>query len=517
MKQGIYINPHDFVELGELSNKRELSCEIASRSKAWDWTDLTGLLPDPDPILQKMGQGVEVLESLTSDGHLCGVIQQRKLGSLKKEYRWEPGTVGDDEPTEQAKKLCEALREDMKGIDVYNLLSAMLDTPYYGMSPFELIWEPDSSRIKLKDVRALPCRWFGFDAENEIRFKSLDQPEEGEEIPYGKAVIARHFPTYDNPYGLRLLSRCFWPVAFKKGGIKFWLMMTEKYGMPFLLGKYRQGATEAEQQEMLDRLNAMVKSAVAVIMEGGSIEMLDAKGKGASADLYKGLKDAMDYEMSKVIVGQTLTSQTGEDGGGSYALGKEHGDVLNDFRIGDQKLVKNSMNRIAEIYAAVNAPGVEPPEFFWFEEEDPKKEFAERDKTVSETGVKFTKEYYVRRYGYKEDEFEISTTPQSPPDPGGEDKSEFAEHKGGKRFSPQQQAIEELVEKVTKLAAGALEGNEKLLMDIVLKAESYEEAFAALLEAYPQLKTDELEEVVFQSGLNAHLFGRYTVQEEGKE
>lgn len=569
MKNGIYIDPHTFVDFSESTGQmafmpqRVIMDEIATRGNAWDYSGLMGLLPDPDPILEKLGYGPEVLESLTSDGHLCGVIQQRKLGTLKKEHKWEPGSAAGEEPTPQAKKLCEQLVEDMKEVDVYNLMSALLDTPLYGMQPLEIIWKRRSDRIGIADIRALPSRWFGFDEENNPRFVSRSNPWGGEGLPWGKFVVARHFPTYDNPYGLRLLSRCFWPVAFKKGGIKFWLTFAEKYGMPFMLGKYRQGASDTEQTEMLDRLTSMCRSAVAVIADGGSVEMLNqGSGKGSSADIYKGLKDAMDHEMSKVIVGQTLTSEPGEGGGGSYGLGKQHGETLEDIRAGDQKLIVSVMERISSIYAVVNGlhgregAGVEPPSFSWFEEDDPKKDFAERDKVVSETGVRFKKGYYVRQYGYKEDDFEIQETvpdlraersgavesglyPSGHKSPASkEEEKEFAEprHTPGTvpvftqyakryahskfegqspRFTPQQQAVEDLVDKVFPRGAAALEGNEKLLTGIIEKAGSYDEAFELLLEAYPELEMEDMEELLFRAGLNSSLFGRWTVLQEG--
>lgn len=34
---------------------------------------------------------------------------------------------------------------------------------------------------------------------------------------------------------------CFWPVAFKKGGMKFWLRFAEKFGSPWVIGKHPRG------------------------------------------------------------------------------------------------------------------------------------------------------------------------------------------------------------------------------------------------------------------------------------
>jgi len=415
MSNGIWVSPHEFMEFSETPQRDRLLEEIATRQAAWDWTGFLGLLPDPDPVLRKLPDGgASILEGLTADGHLISVIQSRKLGTLKKEFRWEAGLApGEEAASGQATKLADALSVDLEDVDLYNLLSGILDAPFYGNTPIEIKWQPADSRLAIKDLEVKPTRWFAFNEHNEPRFVSMQNPWDGIELPFGKFVLARHFPTYDNPYGLRLGSRCFWPATFKKGGIKFWVTLAEKYGVPFLVGKYRPGATKPEQQDMLNNLSKMIRDAVAVIPQGGTVEIVES-GKGTStSEIHSGLKAAMDAEMSKVIMGQTLTAEV-SDKGGSRAQGEVHEEILEDFRQGDQTLVKKTMEEIAWIYGKVNAPGVPPPKFIWYEEDEPKKEMAERDKTLKETGVRFRKNYYIRQYSLQEDDFDLV-------EPGGQD------------------------------------------------------------------------------------------------
>ena len=415
---GLWISPDQFVNFAEI-DRQALSGELATRAASWDYAGMMGMLPDPDPVLRKLPDGgVQALEELTGDGHLISVIQSRKLGTLKKEYRFEPGSLGGEKPAAAAVKLCADLTRDLERVDLYNLVSGILDAPYYGMSPVELLWAAGEGRVRLADLVVKPCRWFIFDEENRPRFRDQGNPWGGLELPFGKFVFARHFPTYDNPYGLRLLSRCLWPVAFKKAGIKFWVQLAEKFGIPFLVGKYAAGTSPADQQRMLANLASMVQTAVAVIPQGGAVEILEGAQK-ASAEIHSSLKSAMDAEMSKVIMGQTLTAEVSAQGG-SRAQGQVHEEILEDFRQGDQKLVKTAMEEIAWLYGQVNAPGVPTPSFKWYEEEAPQDDFAKRDEALSKTGVKFTKSYYVRRYGLQEDDFDLA-----PPAAGGE--AEFAE------------------------------------------------------------------------------------------
>ena len=526
MTKGIWVNEKTFIEFGESAANHALSEDIASRQTAWDYSGLIGLLPDPDPVLARRGDSAEILDSLTADAHLCSVIQTRKVGTLKREIKWEAGCEQGAEPTTAAKKLCDALVEDYKNIDLYNLVAQILDAPLYGYMPFELSWQPGRGRIRLVKITSKPHRWFGFDEEtNNPKFISQAAPWDGEELPWGKFVIARHFPSYDNPYGLRLLSRCFWPVTFKRGGLKFWVTFAEKFGIPFMLGRYPKGTGTSEQADMLSKLVAMVQSAVAVLPEGSTVEKLgggsDSKG---SSDLFDRLISVMDKEISKVIVGQTLTAET-SDKGGAYAQSKTHENVLADYQDSDQQLVKSVLNRIAKLYAEINSPGTEPPQMKWFEEEEPKKDFADRDKTLSATGLKFTRSYYRRQYNLADDDFDLQAGADSVGAgcKGGVQTRPYGTHHNGTNpngtspykpaptpqafaeadaaFTPEQQAVETLADDGIARAQRALAANEEAILKTVQNSSSYEEAMDKLLALYPSLSVEgvktALEEALF--------------------
>ena len=495
---GLWLNANEYVDFADTADRAALAGELATRATAMEWIDFMGLLPDPDPVLAKLDdRGDKVLDGLLADGHLISVVQSRKLGTLKKEFHFVPGCLKGEEPSAAAVKLRDELVEDLERVDLYHLVSGILDAPLFGLAPVEVLWQADRQRLRIADLVVKPARWFGFDGDNRPRFRSAANPWQGEELPFGKFVFARHFPTYDNPYGLRLLSRCFWPAAFKKGGIKFWVTLAEKYGMPFLLGKYRSGAPPAEQNDMLAKLAAMVRDAVAVIPQGGTVEVLNNQG-AASADLHERLKTAMDAEMSKVIMGQTLTAEVSASGG-SRAQGQVHEEILEDFRAADQKLVKTAMEEIAWLYGRINAPGVPTPAFTWYEEEEPQTEFAERDKTLQETGVRFRKSYYVRRYRLQEDDFDLAVAVPAAP-------AEFAEPSP----SPEADPVTHWAQRAMAQADGSalLEAVRQALQS----AADFEDA-GRRLEALRDWPLTDLAEALEQGLLLAQLAGRSEIQE----
>lgn len=512
MNKGIWVNEKTFVNFADTPSRAELGQEIATRQTAWDFSGLIGLLPDPDPVLTKRGDGAEILAGLTADDHVTSVIQTRKVGTLKREVRWTPGALEGQEPDQRAVKLCADFVKDLeeveKNIGLRNVISQILDAPLYGYTPLELIWEPGEGRVRLLEIESKPHAWFRFNAENQPRFVSLADKENGEEIPWGKIVFARHFPTYENPYGLRLLSRCFWPVTFKKGGLKFWVTFTEKYGIPFLLGRYQRGTGAADQKRMLSDLSAMIQDSVAVVPEGSTVELLGAGGNSkGSSDLFDRLISVMDKSISKVIVGQTLTAET-SDTGGAYAQSKTHQDVLADYQASDQALVKETFDRIAAIYAEVNAPGSAPPQFTWFEEDDPQKDFAERDKTLKETGVRFNKAYFVRQYGFAEDEIEVEVaggdTIMKPP--LADNQPQFAEGE----TKPGLDDI--LTAKLAGLADPEIEAMVEQLRALLASASSLTEVRDRLLDLYPSMPIDTLAQAMTQGLTGASLAGLLDVR-----
>lgn len=119
------------------------------------------------------------------------------------------------------------------------------------------------------DVVGKPGEWFTFDNQAQLRFRSREHPLHGEALEPRKFLLARQ-ETYANPYGFMNLSMCFWPTVFKRGGLKFWVTFTEKYGTPWLVGKQPRGTPGPEVDALLDKLEAMIQDAVAAIPDDSS-------------------------------------------------------------------------------------------------------------------------------------------------------------------------------------------------------------------------------------------------------
>jgi phage gp29-like protein len=397
MKKGIWINKDEFLPLSEKPRgTRSLSEEFATRKRSIDFEGAFSMyLPDPDPVLRKTGRDMRVYRELLSDAHLGATVESRKSGTKSLEWRI----------THPNPKSPEALlvQEALGSLDMEHAVGEILNAPLFGFQPIEVIWERRGRYLVPKDLVGKPPEWFTFSSDGKLLFRTRENPT-GETVPPKKFLLPRNNPSYANPYGERVLSRCFWPVTFKRGGMKFWVVFTEKYGMPFLLGRHPRGTREEEVEALLTSLEAMVQDAVAVIPEDSTVEIKDVASRGASADIYERLLNFMNAEISKAILGQTLTTELGKTG--SYAAAQTHMEVRGDIIEADKRLVASTMNTLVKWICELNFPHPNPPRFTIPSRDDAGMRLAERDRILSACGVKFTKSYFMKTYGLSEEDID---------------------------------------------------------------------------------------------------------------
>lgn len=376
--------------------KKYLSEEIATRKRSLNYYSLAmSYLPDPDIVLKKQGKDMKVYKELLCDSHVFACVQSRKAGVLSLEWEINRGLDKD----ETAEKVIETIKK----LDIYKLINDILDATLFGFQPIEIIWGRVDNLILPIELKAKPSEWFCFDDENQLKFRTKEHYF-GEKLPPKKFLCPQSNPSYENPYGERTLSRVFWPVTFKKGGLKFWIIFTEKYGIPHLIGKHPRGASEEETDRLAGLLEQMVQDAIAVIPDDSSVEIQEAN-KSSSAEIFEKLMDKMNAEISKAILGQTLTTEVGSTG--SYAASNTHFAVRQDIIDADKKMVEKTINQLIQWIYEINFSNKDVPVFEMFEVEDIDLGLAQRDKILSETGVKFTKDYFIKNYGLEEEDFDI--------------------------------------------------------------------------------------------------------------
>ena len=472
--------------------KSKITDEIATRKHALNFYSLANILPDPDIVLKKQGKDMRIYKELLCDPHVFACVQSRKAGVLSLEWAINRGS-------EEKDKIAQEIENLLVNLDIHKLISDILDATQFGFQPLEIMWRRDKSgHVMPERVVAKPPEWFCFDDNNTLKFRTKENFY-GEELPNKKFLLVQNNPSYNNPYGERTLSRVFWNVTFKKGGMKFWVVFTEKYGMPHLIGKHPRGASKAETDSLADMLEEMVQDAIAVIPDDSSVEIQEAS-KSSSAEIYEKLIDKMNSEISKAILGQTLTTEIGSSG--SYAAANTHMQVRQDIIDSDKKLVETAINQLIAWICEFNYPNIDVPVFELYAPEDVDLTLAQRDKILSETGVKFTKDYFIKAYGLEDEDFDIREDIIPPQNPS------FKEFKEQEETAPLGQ--EQLEDLFKFLAENELSTQaQKMLSPLISLLEScenYEDAYEILSDK--NLHSKKFEESIQKALFLAELQGR---------
>jgi phage gp29-like protein len=490
-KSGLWVTPTSYIEFAD--SGKTMSSMIATRERSIDYLGMMSYLPNPDVVLKKLNKDITVYRDLLVDAHVAACAGSRLSGV--KSLKWE---IDRGMSKNRQAKFIQDVFEDM---DVMSLVSEILDAPFFGYQPLEITWQTGRGSWLPKKIEGKPPEWFVFGQQNELRFRSKANYIEGEELPARKFLLARHRATYANPYGSAVLAPVFWPVFFKKGGWKSWVVFCEKYGMPYLLGKHAPGASDAERHRMLDMLERLVADGIAVIADNSNVEFLEHKAGTASTELYKTLVDACNTEMSKAILGHgaAADSTPGRLGGERDAMA-----VRKDLIDGDKEIVCRVFNELIDWLVDFNFGDVDRPKFVMYEEEDVDAALSERDKNLTDGGrVKLTKVYYQRAYGFKDDEIEIA----EPPTPGA--KQPPAEFSALASTDEQQQAIDELVAALPpSQLQGAMEQILEPIMALAESAESYDAMSAGLARLYPELDDSRLRTILERGMFVAEAWGR---------
>ena len=377
---------------------QNLTRDIANRKYMNDLPYLLNRLPDPDPILQKTGKSIAAYRDLTSDPHVYANMQQRKSGTASMKWQLMKNRAGDDDLL--------FIKRIFESIDIDKLILQILDAIFYGYSILEIVWMEKDGRFIPVKIEEKPQEWFSFDSTNTLRLVE-SFGSEGILLPPYKFLCALHQPTYINPYGEKTLSRCYWPVTFKRSGLQFWVTFSEKYGLPFLVAKEPRTYTNEESQALLASLEKMLQDTIAVIPDDSSIEFIESS-HAYSGDVFKKYLEFCNSEISKAILSETLTTEVTDKG--TYAAAKTHRDILHHLVQGDKRLVEKTINKLIAMIWELNFPsfaGADMPLFQLYAEDEIHKSLAERDKILQKQGVVFQKEYFKRYYNLKEDEFEM--------------------------------------------------------------------------------------------------------------
>lgn len=455
-----------------------------------------------DEVLTKRGgsQGLAVYEELERDAQVSAVLQKRRMAVIGREWHVRPGD--DSAP---AAAVAELVETAFKALPFNRLVEDALAALLTGVSVQEVMWEQRGAQLLPARLIARSPRRFGFrvgdDGMPELRLLTRASILDGEPVPERKFLVHRFGGRYDDPWGLGLGNRLYWPVYFKRQGVGFWMGALEKFGQPTSLGKYPVGATEDQQTTLLKALGAIASDAGVIIPEGMSVELLEAKRTG-SFDSYQTLARYMDDDIAKVVLGETLSTNAGENG--SRALGQVHNQVRLEIVKADADALSDALNQqLVRWIVELNAPGYAGPmpEIWWeVQEAEDLNARAERDKKIYEMGFEPLPDYIAQQYGEgwvkRPPPFPNRLLPGSPP------TTMFAQ------ASDPRDAADRLAEQLDRVAATVQDASIDQVRALLERSADLAEFRDGLAGLFPALPTAQFAQLMGEALALAQLAGR---------
>ncbi|MDX9785456.1 MAG: DUF935 family protein [Desulfobacterales bacterium] len=499
--------------MADENRKKPVTDEIATAQKDIDiFSGWLNRLENPDPVLltESNGRGLKLYDEVARDAHAGSVLQTRYLAVAGREWEIVPA-----DESSRAQEIADKVHEAVEGLNFTRSVAELLQAVLYGFYVVEVMWhEAGGLWVPAALVGKHPRR-FSFTMDRELRLLTPANMLDGEALPDRKFVVFS-WGSSDNPYGSGMGQKLWWPVWFKKNGIKFWLVFLEKFGMPTALGKYPPGTAPDQQQALLDALDAVHADTGIKIPNSMEIELLEAARTGSVS--YESMCDYMDRQISKAVLGQTLTTEV--KGEGSLAAGKVHNEVRGDIIKADADLLCETLNStLIRWIVDYNFPGVTDYPALWIrtEAEQDLKALAERDKILLvDMGMagRVPESYVSDTYGIPlADAGQPTIKAKSEPEKADADAKNAGKapaFSAGSRFTPDQQAIEDGVDSILPVASAQRDRITADILAAVEQAQSWEDLTMLLAEMLDdEPAAEELAQTLSRAMVAAHMWGRY--------
>ncbi len=401
--------------------------ELFGIRSVWQDTIASGLTPHGLAyLLEQAARGYHdryimlAVEMEERDLHYASVLQTRKLSISGIEPIVDAGSESPED-----EKIAEAVRDMIaqpEFIDDYVL--DLLDSLGKGFSVVETLWDFSTKQWCPKPISGVTSAISSSIAPTARTLRLKDQTNlQGVDLPPFQFTI--HHPKLKS--GLSADPGRF--GASRRLGVPLQVLHAE--GLDGFSGSLwnalprrslRQGTTQDERRVLLRAVRQLSTDAAAIIPKEMDIEFIEAKGGSGNA-VFSAMTEYLDKQVSKGVLGQTMTS----DNGSSLAQAQIHEKVRQDIARADARQLAATVNRDLvrpfvdlnfgprDFYPTVKWPVVEPEDV---------KALTEAVTKLVPLGLKISMAGVRSRIGFDEpeEEDEVLTAPsarQTPQEAGG--------------------------------------------------------------------------------------------------
>lgn len=340
---------------------------------------------------------------LDTDGHLLSLVKQRVMAVAGREFVVQPGDDQDPKSVAAADAFRRAISRS--SLNIGELFEHMLESPFKGFSAASVRWERWDGLTVPAEFWTAPHRRFRIGVGNELLLMppyEAGGSMEGEPLwGPGHWVVATERHT--NLARAGLLRNATWWSIFKRFSMRDWVIFAERFGIPYVFGRYRGGVDEKHISKLEAAVRDIGEAGQSVFPEGLDVVISDiAQRAGDAKSVHPAIINVCNAEMSKLIAGATQNVDTGTSG--SYAQASVHEGRSYVLAVADAiKLQRVLRMHLAKPFAMANGfEGAVAPKirFRVMREFDPKR-LAEVAKILSDIGIPFDRAALLDELGFK--------------------------------------------------------------------------------------------------------------------
>jgi phage gp29-like protein len=267
---------------------------------------LARMLRNDYPLPQQMALGKR---ALNNDGH--GLACYRDLVLSVAGNDWE---VLPFDKSSRSRREADQISEWLYAIDtqIEKLLAHLCFGEYMPLAGAEIRWSDDYLPIGFEHVD--PVRWWWEPSTNSLKIRTVRNPWMGEDLQPAGFIIHRSqlVPGARREGGL--WRAYLWLYLFKHYTFSDWMQFAAIYGKPFRTAFYQR---PEDKPSILQAMQDLGVNAAGVFPAGTVVELMQANG-AATADVYKGIREACNDEMGELFNGHSLITHA-KSGTGTLA------------------------------------------------------------------------------------------------------------------------------------------------------------------------------------------------------
>lgn len=339
-----------------------------------------------------------------------------------------------------------------------------------------------------------------------------------------KFVIHRHVSKSGQVLRGGLGRVAVWGWMFKAFTLQDWAVFARNYGQPVRVGRYDMSSTEQDREVLWRAVSSIAGDMAAIIPKSMEVEFVQVGDVSKGGELYEKRARYIDEQLSKLILGQTATTDAIA---GGHAVGREHRQVQEDYERADAALLCGTINRqlVPQIIAFNFGPQANYPEIeIGRPDEVPITELAETIGKLGPQGLRVRASELRDRLGLTApegaEEDVIGGRPAAPltgaPPVSGGTAAPRPDQPPGKLLTLQAQqapaALEALLSRVSEDAQGALSGLVESVRVELMAAQDMPDLARRI--ARLQLAPEQLAQVLGRGLALANLVGQQQVLED---